>query len=195
MIISDEPLHGKVKDAARESREGDISKPEWRTDKANAKRFVERHGGDVRWCEPWQKWLVWDGMRWAMDQERLVRQKASEIVEEIWEETLRSLRATKEQREVLAFAKYTASAKGINAFLDLAKDEPGVCILPEKLDRKPWLFNCINGTVDLKTGKSTPHNRGDYLTKLCPHPYITTSSVNCDLWQKSLSLIFGGNDD
>ena len=39
-------------------------------------------------------------------------------------------------------------------------------ILPEQLDRDGWLLNCVNGTVDLRTGKLRPHRREDYLTRL-----------------------------
>lgn len=181
-------------DGERDYPAGDLSQPEWRTDKSNAKRFYERHGGDVLWCEPWQKWLVWDGTRWATDYQRAVRQKAGDICEAVWAEALGLLRDADDSKTILAFAKYTASDKGINALLNLAKDEPGMCIMPEKLDSKPWLFNCSNVTVDLKTGKPGPHNKRDYLTKVCPHPYITTGSAKCELWNDRLGLILGRNE-
>jgi len=37
--------------------------PEGRTEAANAKRLVERYGDVVQWCDPWAKWLAWDGKR------------------------------------------------------------------------------------------------------------------------------------
>ena len=36
-------------------------------------------------------------------------------------------------------------------------------VTPKQLDREPYLFNVINGTVDLRTGKSYPHRREDTL--------------------------------
>jgi len=36
---------------------------EGRTDSANGQRLVEKHRTRIRWCDPWKKWLVWDGKR------------------------------------------------------------------------------------------------------------------------------------
>jgi primase-polymerase (primpol)-like protein len=37
------------------------------TDRGNAIRLVQRHGSDLRHCHPWNKWIVWDGPRWRID--------------------------------------------------------------------------------------------------------------------------------
>ena len=37
------------------------------TDRGNAIRLVQHHGNDLRYCLPWKKWLVWDGVRWHVD--------------------------------------------------------------------------------------------------------------------------------
>lgn len=50
-----------------------------RTDAANANRFVQQHGDNVRWCEPWGKWLVWDDRRWAIDEMCIVQGMAKDI--------------------------------------------------------------------------------------------------------------------
>ena len=41
----------------------------------------------------------------------------------------------------------------INAMLESARSEPGIPVLHEELDRDPWLLNCVNGTLELKTGE------------------------------------------
>jgi hypothetical protein len=33
------------------------------SDLGNAQRLVARFGPDITWCDPWGKWLVWDGCR------------------------------------------------------------------------------------------------------------------------------------
>lgn len=163
-----------------------------RTDKANARRMADMHGETVSWCEPHGKWLIWCGTHHIVDQQRAVRQKATDVVEQVWLEASEHIRE-QGSKDLLAFAKYTASAKGINAMLELFKDEPGIPIMPSRLDSDPWFFNCENGTVDLKTGKRLDHNRLNFITKLCPLQYIITGSAKCELWQKSINLIFGGN--
>ena len=39
---------------------------------------------------------------------------------------------------------------------------------PGQLDADPWLLNCPNGTLDLRTGQLREHRREDLITKLCP---------------------------
>jgi P4 family phage/plasmid primase-like protien len=40
-----------------------------------------------------------------------------------------------------------------------------------KLDADPWLLNCQNGTVDLRTGELREHRAADLITKLAPVAY------------------------
>jgi putative DNA primase/helicase len=72
--------------------------------------------------------------------------------------------------------------------LDLARSEPGVPILPEQMDRDPWLFNCDNGTLELQTGRLREHRRQDYLTKLCPTRYLPEAP--CPTWERFLGAVF-----
>ncbi|HEX9413039.1 MAG TPA: phage/plasmid primase, P4 family, partial [Ktedonobacterales bacterium] len=46
-----------------------------------------------------------------------------------------------------------------------------VAIEHTAFDSKPMLFNCVNGTIELKTGKLRPHRREDLLTQQSPVAY------------------------
>jgi putative DNA primase/helicase len=83
-------------------------------------------------------------------------------------------------------------APRINAMLDLARSEPGIPVLPEDLDRDGWLLNCVNGTLDLRTGQLREHRREDLLTKLSPTPYEPNAA--CPHWLKFLTEIFPDPD-
>jgi putative DNA primase/helicase len=76
-----------------------------------------------------------------------------------------------EVNAVMQWCLKSESAKLTNAMLDLARSEPGIPILPGDFDRDPWLFNCPNGTLELRTGKLREHRREDHITKLCPTEY------------------------
>jgi putative DNA primase/helicase len=89
---------------------------------------------------------------------------------------------------VMQWCLKSESARSINAMLDLARSEPGIPILPEEFDRDPWLFNCPNGTLELKTGTLREHRRADYLTKLCPVEYH--ADARCPRWLEFLDQIF-----
>lgn len=51
------------------------------TDLGNARRLVERFGEDIRYCQAWKSWLVWDGTRWRKDETGAVVRMAKEMAE------------------------------------------------------------------------------------------------------------------
>jgi putative DNA primase/helicase len=74
----------------------------------------------------------------------------------------------------------------------LAKTEEGIPIRPDLLDADPWLLNCKNGSLDLRTGKLREHNRNDLSTKLVPVRFDPDAS--CPQWQKFLHRIMNNNE-
>jgi len=141
-----------------------VDLPEGRTDLANARRFVAMHGDRLRYCHPWSKWLVWDGMRWKMDDNGSAMRLAKSVADAVWQAARDS-----EGEAALQHAVKTASDRAVKAMLSLAASD--LPILPADLDSNPWLLNCPNGTVDLRTGEIREHRREDNITKLCPTEY------------------------
>ena len=172
----------------------DLRESSARTDIANARRFVAKHGRDVRHCDQWGKWFVWNGKAWPVDHERRVEMLAKQVADEIWHDTGKLLpdvdRATAD--ELVRFAKATASSWGIGAMLSLARSEAGIPITPDKLDCDPWALNVQNGTIDLRTAELREHRREDLLTKIAPVTF--DAGANCPTWRKALSDIFAGNE-
>ena len=48
---------------------------------------------------------------------------------------------------------------------------PSVAISPDELDADPFLLNCPNGTLDLRTGELRGHDPADLLTKITRAAY------------------------
>ena len=144
--------------------------PEGRTELTNARRFIERHGDKLRYCPPWDKWLIWKGTHWQIDDGCEVEGLARDVVEDVWAAVQGSVRQVDRSEAVamVSFAKATASAHGIKNFLHLAHSEPGIPIQPSELDKNEWLLNVKNGTINLLTGERRAHEKGDYITKLAP---------------------------
>src|SRR5262249_30444572 len=69
-----------------------LTRAEGRTDVSNAARLVARHGEALRWVGPWDKWLVWDGTRWAVDQALAIDLKAKDVAAGLFGEIARTLR-------------------------------------------------------------------------------------------------------
>ena len=73
-----------------------------------------------------------------------------------------------------ALGKWAAGSEAerrIAAMISLARSEPGVAVLPQALDANLWALNCLNGTLDLRTGERRSHDPADLITKLAPVEY------------------------
>jgi putative DNA primase/helicase len=159
------------------------------TDWGNAQRLVSQHGQDLHYLSPWGVWFIWNGQNWVKDQTGEVERRAKQTVALLHEEAA-GLQG--DQHKALAqHAKKSEAEARINAMISLAKSEPTIPLMPGQLDASPWLLNCPNGTLDLKTGQLHPHRREDCLSKIIPVLYDPTAE--CSLWRQFLARITGDN--
>lgn len=161
------------------------------TDLGNARRLARRHGHLLRWS-PASDWLYWTREVWVPDEARRVYSLAKEIVDDLLEEVSHCEDENERERLMKSAVKCQAAPR-INALPDLLRCEPGIYVNVDALDRDPYLLNCRNGTVDLRTGALRPHDRSDLLTKLAAVAF--DDSAPCPTWTRFLERIFGGDRD
>jgi putative DNA primase/helicase len=160
------------------------------TDLGNAERMVRQHGGRIRWCEEWRRWLIWDQVRWAVDRECRITRLAAQTARSIYGELIN---ANGDKNEIFKHARRSESRERINAMVDLSRSQEGVSILSERLDSHPMLLACRNGTVDLQTGKLQPTRADYYITRLAPVEY--DSQAQCPRWLQFLDRIMEGDQE
>lgn len=73
----------------------------------------------------------------------------------------------------------------IEAALGLARKM--LAVPADKLNGDPWAFNCLNGTIDLRTGELRRHNPNDYITHCAPLAY--NPAAHSALWELTLDKI------
>lgn len=130
-------------------------------DVANAESFLTEFGDDLLWCTEMQKWLIWDGRVWSVDRNQAVYGYAIEFVKTFYE------RAVGEDQ--LRAARRANMRSSIEAMLSLAAKRRTVSI--DSFDTNPYLINCQNGVIDLRTGALRPHDRNDRLSRIVPYDY------------------------
>lgn len=139
------------------------------TDEGNAKRFVGEYGREVRY-DATRGWRLWDGRRWVLDirgqVEWLARQTVSHIRFAADREPPGDSRAALQK-----WATKSEAGGRIDAMLKLARSTPEIVLTADDLDSDPYLLNCTNGVLDLRTGKLLPHDPMRAISKLCPWPY------------------------
>ncbi len=101
-------------------------------------------------------------------------------------------KALKKAMKTMNWALKSESAPRQHAMLSLAQSEPGIPILPQDMDRDPWLLNVQNGTLDLHTGELRPHCQEDLITKLAPVRY--DPDALCETWKRFLTSIFADDE-
>ncbi|MBA3481852.1 MAG: PriCT-2 domain-containing protein [Pirellulales bacterium] len=164
------------------------------TDAANAARFARRLGDRVRYVHRWDKFFVFNGRRWKEDTSGEVMRLAKRTADDIYRETSEIPNPDK-QKALAAWAKASHSRSRLEAMIELAKSELPIPVSHESLDSHPYLLNCENGTVDLRTGQLRPHDPGDLLTKTTGVEYPDNPGVEAVLWQGFLNAIFAGDVD
>ncbi|MBM4041585.1 MAG: hypothetical protein FJ290_24050 [Planctomycetes bacterium] len=166
---------------------------EHRTDLGNARRLVVKHGRDLRFCHPWHKWLVWNGRRWAQDGTGGAMRWMKDTVLDLLQEASDRNLPDEERQKLVSFAMSSQSEAKLRAALKVAETEQAVAVGADGFDCDPWAFNCLNGTLDLRTGELRPHDRADMLTKLAPVEYHPDARL--DMWDRFLATTTGGDRD
>ena len=136
-----------------------------RTDLGNAERFVDSLRDRVLWCPARKSFLVWDGKRFGWDERGEVIKLAHQIARGIFHDAA-DAEGEDEQKAITKWALASQNESRINAMLSQAK--PYLAVGMEELDRDPWLVNCQNGTLDLRTGRLKDHAPTDRITKIVP---------------------------
>ena len=187
-----------------------------RTELGNAERLVRDCDGDVRHCQLFKQWYIYDGARYCPDTTGEIMRRAKKTIRSIpleaatqsryaarlrkeassphlapdQQKTIlqKALSADRAAQKISDWAISSEKAACIKNTITLAQSEPGVCVQPSDLDADPWLFSVLNGVVDLRTGEMLPHSRVRLITKLAPVQY--DPSAQCSKWLEFLQSVF-----
>ncbi len=173
-------------EAGPEAEEPEAAEPRHFTDLGNAMRLVELHGANIRYSYEAKKWYCWNGKYWQEDRTGGVKRLAKKTVRQMYAEAAN----IQDDRDREAFIKHALKSENENrlkAMVSLAQSEPGIPILLKQFDVDPFLLNCQNGTINLRTGELQEHKRGDYLTKISPIEY--NPKIRSKVWETFLDRV------
>lgn len=145
------------------------SDPTAKTDEGNSRLFIDRYGDVCKYVWEWKKWAFWNGKRWEKDETNYVKYLCGMAIKSLYAEA--SVSSTDDGAKLAKHALSSLSAGKIKAALELAASHPGMTVSADRFDSNDHLLNCINGTLDLNTGKLLDHNKDDYITRLVPTEY------------------------
>jgi putative DNA primase/helicase len=132
-------------------------------DVATAECFLEFAGDDLWYLSEAGKWLIWDKTHWKTDTSDFVFELAIDFAKTLYSRDYAT------SRERVQHAQRSNSRTGLNAFLDIASRKKKIEL--KQFDDYPYLLNCGNGILDLRTGELKPHDRNYLLTKIVETEY------------------------
>ncbi|MCP4257850.1 MAG: DNA primase [Planctomycetes bacterium] len=163
-----------------------------RTDAGNAERFAGQYKAMIVYDHNRNKWLCFDGKRWneqignvkagrfAIRTARSILEEASRIDDE------------DQRKKLVAWAFKSKAAGRLQAMQNIAKKLPLISTYSDCFDNDKFLFNCLNGTIDLRTGKLRRHDPKDMITKIAP--VIYDPDAKFELWDNVLKTAFDGDE-
>ncbi|MBM3132321.1 MAG: hypothetical protein FJZ95_04725, partial [Chloroflexi bacterium] len=161
------------------------------TDYGNAERLVHHSGDNLRYCYERRRWLVWNGKVWEWDSGAQVTALAKMAVRAIYREAADEP-SDERRRALVSHARKSESNPSLCAMIDLARSEQGISVTPSQLNADKWLLNCLNGTLDLRTGTLRPHESKMLITLIAPVRF--DPGATCPLWDAHMRKVTGGDE-
>ena len=158
------------------------------SDIGNSKLYAKTFGTISKY-NPEFGWICWNGKKWETNGEEM--EYAQEIAKEIYEEMPKHKEDSEFVIHIAKWAKSSKAKRKIIDFLELAKTKSDISLPSKNFDQNKYLFNCLNGTLDLETFVFSEHKKEHYITKIANVFY--DPKAECFLWKKFLNKIFAGN--
>ncbi len=162
------------------------------TDAGNAQSFAERFHEKIRYNVTRREWMYYDGRRWSVEKGDGASRRLFRDMAKVMFRSLANL-SGEARKAAFKWANYTNSRKGMANGLNLAMKEESMEVFETDFDQKPFLLNCLNGTINLRRGGIRGHNPADLITQLAPAEYDL--DAKSDLWERFLEDTTGGDSN
>jgi putative DNA primase/helicase len=188
------------------SRDDDYS------DEGLATDFASTYHKELRYVGQWNKWLVYDGVKWDVDHRLIVhthsreyvRNKANMLQEAIYNRIVSDLDpnlSPAKYEEAKGDARSKAQSKThsmlssstIHSIATLARYDRRFASTVDTWDSDPWLLNTPGGTIDLHTGQMRKHKPTDYIRKVTS--VAPDHRTQPRMWLSFLHKIMDGNEE
>ena len=155
------------------------------TDAGNGYLFADLYGSHARYLADRGAWLAYENGVWKRDH-------ASARVMELCRRLARMMHILSFTLE--SVSDVTNAQKRVERMYSLAgrermlRDAQSVFpLLSADLDADPWLFNCTNGVLDLRTGVFREHRAADLITRQSGAAY--DPDARCPRWEEFIRQI------
>lgn len=128
-------------------------------------KLAEFLKGRAYWLEASGRWIMWDGRKWNMEADSLLRHEALLCARKLTADGVE-----RDDKAITGTLRARHSARGADAALKIARSR----LIGDSINWNPdaHLLNCANGVIDLRTGRLLPHDPKYLMTMITPVPYL-----------------------
>lgn len=157
----------------------------------NGARHADRLRGRRIFVSAEGTWLHWTGERWAAMTPEQVADDAKETSAAILGKTAEAFRKANSRDNQAMMDKATklhGNAEALARMEKMARSERGMHVAsPAEFDADPFSLTCLNGIVDLRTGRLRPARPEDLVSKLAGCAYDPDAA--CPMFESFLETI------
>ena len=161
-------------------------------DTGNADRFIDRYGNLYKYSYIANKFYIYDGMKWKIDDKGSIRKLIDEMIESIKDEKIIHGDDVTEEEAREFFQKYYKKTRGTqakkNIMNELMHRRPAT---PDDFDRDDMLINVANGYIDLTSRELYKHDINKMFSQITNTDY--TEKMQPAVWLDFLNDIFAGD--
>ncbi|MCC8122115.1 MAG: phage/plasmid primase, P4 family [Oscillospiraceae bacterium] len=153
--------------------------------------FADWYKDRARYVPERKKWFIYDGKVWRADTGNLLVMELCKKLADALVDYALSIHDECQRKAYLDFAcRWQRRAYRETILKDAASVYP---VRHEEFDADPYLFNCQNGTLDLRTRAFHAHRAADMLSKISGAKY--DPAARCERWERFIDEVMEGDQN
>lgn len=160
-------------------------------DLGNGNLFSDWFQNVARYVPERKKWFIYNGRVWEPDTGNL---RAMELCKKLADDLAVYALSIQDEKRRTDYLDFVRHWQRRNYRETILKDAASVYpVSLSEFDKDPFLFNCLNGPLDLRTGDFRSHSPADMLSKLSGVTY--DPNAKCERWNQHINEVMEGTQN
>lgn len=159
------------------------------TDIGSSKLYADMYKGELKFVRELGLFFYYKDGVWIKDIGSVF---ARRLAKKFAVSTVAEANKIKDEQARKTYVDYYNKFNSYHAREKLVKDAQTVYVIDySEFDSKPYLYNCQNGTFNLKSGELQKHNPEDMLTQISGVSY--NPEAKCDRWERYINEVMNND--
>ena len=159
----------------------------------NSRMFVDYYHDIILANSDRKCWYIYDGRVWRPDVHGLNIAELAKDLHDLLLGFANSITSEDTRERFLKRVDQLDQRKFRDIMIKDAMSDKAISVKMDAFDRDKYLFNCHNGTIDLRTGEFRAHSPSDLLTKLTEVDY--DPDATCPRWISFMDEVMMGDKE